>query len=331
MVLLKDVAKLAGVSMMTVSRAINNPEKLKKETLERIQKAINETGYTPDLSARMIRGTRSGQKPRTIGVLALDTATSPFSVDITLSIEETARSHGWNSYVVNMLEGDDPEAIASLLFSHRPDGIIYTAMGLRQVEITKHMMKVPLVLANCESLNVQTASYVPDDEDGQYNAVKGLLNAGYRQPLCLYLPANHPATLRRALGIKRACEEHGINADALSHHFLSTKNYTDIPEIVRNQIHHGKASFDSVICGNDRIAFIVYQILLESGLKIPKDVAVVGYDNMVGIGELFIPPLSTVQLPHYEIGKRSALHIINGETHRETVYISSPWLPRDSI
>jgi DNA-binding LacI/PurR family transcriptional regulator len=58
---------------------------------------------------------------------------------------------------------------------------------------------------------------------------------------------------------------------------------------------------------------------------------VTGYDNMVGIGELFIPPLSTVQLPHYEIGRRSALHIINGEAHCETVHISSPWLPRGSI
>lgn len=331
MVLLKDVAKLAGVSMMTVSRAINTPEKLKKETLERIQHAICETGYTPDLSARMIRGTRSGHKPQTIGVLALDTATSPFSVDITLSIEETARSHGWNSYVVNMLEGDDPEFIASLLLSHRPDGIIYTAMGLRQVEITKHMLKVPLVLANCESLNVQIASYVPDDENGQYHAIKALLNAGYHQPLCLYLPINHPATIRRCLGVKLACEEHGIDVDTLPHHFLNTVNYVDIIAVVRKHIHHGNANFDSIICGNDRIAFIVYQILLESGLKIPKDVAVIGYDNMVGIGELFIPSLSTVQLPHYEIGKRSALHIINGETHRETVYITSPWLPRDSI
>ena len=76
---------------------------------------------------------------------------------------------------------------------------------------------------------------------------------------------------------------------------------------------------------------MVYQTLLAHGLRIPQDVAVVGYDNMVGIGDLFLPPLSTVQLPHYEIGHLSALHIINGENHQETVRVMSPWLPRESL
>ena len=70
--------------------------------------------------------------------------------------------------------------------------------------------------------------------------------------------------------------------------------------------------------------------LLGQGLRIPQDVAVVGYDNMVGIGDLFLPPLSTVQLPHYDIGRLSALHIIHGDNHRETRKVASPWLPRAS-
>ena len=128
---LKDVAKLANVSLMTVSRALNSPERLKAETLARVQAAIEQTNYVPDLSAKKIRGARA--TPSTIGVLALDTVTTPFSVEITLSIEETARAHGWNSFVVNMFSDDNPDAILDLLLSHRPDGIIYTTMGLRQV------------------------------------------------------------------------------------------------------------------------------------------------------------------------------------------------------
>jgi DNA-binding LacI/PurR family transcriptional regulator len=89
---LKDVAKLANVSLMTVSRALNNPERLKPETLARVQSAIEQTNYVPDLSAKKIRGARA--TPNTIGVLALDTVTTPFSVEIALSIEETARAHG---------------------------------------------------------------------------------------------------------------------------------------------------------------------------------------------------------------------------------------------
>ena len=101
--------------------------------------------------------------------------------------------------------------------------------------------------------------------------------------------------------------------------------------MVLAHIREGKPGFDSVICGNDRIAFMVYQTLLGQGLRIPQDVAVVGYDNMVGIGDLFLPPLSTVQLPHYDIGRLSALHIINGEQHLETTRVESPYLKRDSV
>jgi len=98
---LKDVAKMANVSLMTVSRVLNNPERVKAETLARVQEAIEHLHYVPDLSAKQIRS--FGTKNKTIGVLALDTVTTPFSVEITLSIEETARAHGWNSFVVNMI------------------------------------------------------------------------------------------------------------------------------------------------------------------------------------------------------------------------------------
>ncbi|MBE0150663.1 LacI family DNA-binding transcriptional regulator [Serratia sp. PL7] len=328
---LKDVAKLANVSLMTVSRALNSPERLKPETLARVQIAINETNYVPDLSAKKIRGAHA--TPNTIGVLALDTVTTPFSVEITLSIEETARAYGWNSFVVNMFSDDNPDTIVDLLLSHRPDGIIYTTMGLRQVPLPPKLLTLPCVLANCESLHDPVASYIPDDEQGQFEAVQALLAAGNRQPLCLHLPKHHLATLRRRQGLECACRQAGINPDALMHVYMEhgDEHYRDIPAIVLAHIKQGNPMFDSVICGNDRIAFMVYQTLLAQGLRIPQDVAVVGYDNMVGIGELFLPPLSTVQLPHYEIGRHAALHIIQGKTQTDTVKIPAPLLNRDSI
>lgn len=229
---LKDVAKLANVSLMTVSRALNSPERLKPETLARVQAAIEETNYVPDLSAKKIRGAHA--TPNTIGVLALDTVTTPFSVEITLSIEETARAHGWNSFVVNMFSDDSPETIVDLLLSHRPDGIIYTTMGLRQVPLPAKLLTLPCVLANCESLHDPVASYIPDDEQGQYTAVQALLAAGYRRPLCLHLPANHLATVRRRQGLERACREAGIDPDTLDHSYMAygDEHYRDIPAVV---------------------------------------------------------------------------------------------------
>lgn len=95
---LKDVARLANVSLMTVSRAINNPELLKPDTLKQVQQAIQTLNYVPDFSARKIRG--KGSKISTVGVLALDTATTPYSVEIILSIEQTARQFGWTDHKV---------------------------------------------------------------------------------------------------------------------------------------------------------------------------------------------------------------------------------------
>ena len=183
------------------------------------------------------------------------------------------------------------------------------------------------MLANCESIDEKVASYIPDDEQGQYAAVQALLAAGYRQPLCLHLPADHLATTRRRHGLERACREAGLDPDRLDHSYMAfgDEHYRDIPSVLQAHIQNGLPQFDSVICGNDRIALMVYQTLLAQGIRIPEDIAVIGYDNMVGIGELFLPPLSTVQLPHYEIGRLSALHIINGETHRETTRVESPF------
>lgn len=327
---LKDVAKLANVSLMTVSRVLNDPKRVKPETLSRVQEAILQLNYVPDLSARQVR--RVGSRNKTIGVLALDTVTTPFSVEITLSIEETARAYGWNSFVVNMFTDDNPDDIVDLLLAHRPGGIIFTTMGLREVSIPPRLLEHPCVLANCENTGEPVASYIPDDEQGQYTAVQALLAAGYSRPLCLHLPVNHLATRRRRQGLDRACREAGIDPDTLEHCYMQfgDEHYRDIPEMLLAHIVQGKPQFDSVICGNDRIAFMVYQTLLTQGIRIPQDIAVLGYDNLVGIGNLFLPPLSTVQLPHYEIGRLSTLHIINGVTHRDKVLVESPWLRRES-
>ncbi len=328
---LKDVAKLANVSLMTVSRAINEPQRLKPETLERVMAAVEQLNYVSDLSAKKIRGGKSTLN--TIGVLALDTMTTPFSVEITLSIEETARAHGWNSLQVNMFSSDSPEKVVDLLLAHRPDGIIYTTMGLRKVPVPDKLRTLPCVLANCESLTGKLASYIPDDEQGQYLGVKALIQSGHRHFLCIHLPQEIVATHRRRTGLERACQESGIDPDSLFHHYLppGDQHHIDTVEILARYLNGKKPPFDAIVCGNDRVAFVVYQVLLAKGLRIPQDVAVLGYDNMVGTGELFVPPLSTVQLPHYEIGRLSALHIINGETHQDTVRVDSPYLPRQSL
>lgn len=327
---IKDVAIRADVSVMTVSRAINDPKKLKPDTLKKVQQAIEELGYVPDYSARKVR---NGNKTKTIGVLAFDTATSPFSVELNLSIEETARAHGWGCFVINMFKDNNPDYMVDMLLSYRPEGIIVSSMGLKFVKLPKKLLDYRCVFANCECIEKNFACYEPDDEQGQYKIVKELLKAGYRKPLCLHLPTLLIATPRRRYGLERACREFGIDPNQLIHYHMEVgdEHYRDMPSLVLNHIKNGKPQFDSVICGNDRIAFMVYQTLLTEGFKIPQDIGVIGYDNLVGIGDLFMPALSTVQIPHYEIGRLSTLHIINNLENNNKVMVDSPCLIRSSF
>ncbi|WP_139244126.1 LacI family DNA-binding transcriptional regulator, partial [Escherichia coli] len=118
---LKDVARLAGVSMMTVSRVMHNAESVRPATRDRVLQAIQTLNYVPDLSARKMRA--QGRKPSTLAVLAQDTATTPFSVDILLAIEQTASEFGWNSFLINICSEDDADRPARQLLAHPPDGI----------------------------------------------------------------------------------------------------------------------------------------------------------------------------------------------------------------
>ncbi|MDT3250819.1 LacI family DNA-binding transcriptional regulator [Serratia sp. root2] len=330
---LKDVAKLAGVSLMTVSRAINEPGKLRPDTYQRVKQAIDQLDYVPDLSARRIRG--DSNRVQTLGVLALDTATTPFSVEMILSIEKTAREHGWNSFVVNLFADDSAEHTIDLLLAHRPDGVIFTTMGLRQVTVPPKLLDKKLVLANCVSRNNRVASYIPDDEQGQYDAMRALIAKGYRAPLCIHLPENTLAAGLRRRGLERAWRETGGDVEQLKQYHLDLtdgdERYRDCVALLERHFAPGQRDCDVVVCGNDRVAFMVYQVLLAQGWQIPQQVGVLGYDNMVGIGQLFLPPLTTVQLPHYELGRQAALHLINQLDHCETVKVTCPLLLRESM
>lgn len=313
----KDVAQLAGVSLMTVSRALNSPEKLSAETLQRVRRAIDELQFVPSLSARKMRG--DNLQARTIGVFALDTATTPFAVELLLSIEQTAQQAGWNVFILNLLNNPPTDQDIDLMLSHRPDGLIFSAMGLRQVSIPERLKSKPLVLANCLEDDSRLVSYVPDDETGQHRAVHHALSQGYRRPLCINLPKRSLAWSLRQAGLQRACQAFGLSTEALLQYDLSDHDaYHETAAILDRHIIEGRPQFDILICGNDRIAFCAYQLLLGRGLKIPGDVAVLGYDNMIGIAELFIPPLTTVQLPYYEIGRKAARHLI------ETLQVAGP-------
>jgi DNA-binding LacI/PurR family transcriptional regulator len=324
---------------MTVSRVLNYPQLVAEPTRERVQASIRELDYMVNDMAWPLGKSR---RP-VIGILALDVATTPYSVSITFAVEQLAREHGWRTYLVNTFSNNPTANVLDSLLSLRPEGVVFAAMGHRMVNVPERLIRSGVVLANCQTTQKGVACYVPDDEQGQYEGVHNLLEQGYRHPLCIHLPEGSPAASLRRKGIQRAFKEFNIAEKDQVHAVLSHKDesiqpvqFRDEPDFLQtvsflDDALNKRPRTDCVICANDRVALVAYQHLLSRGLRIPQDVGVLGFDDMVGIGGLFLPPLSTVRLPHAEIGQAAASHIILGRKKPGIYRVKCPFVSRASF
>lgn len=315
---LKAVAERAEVSLMTVSRYLNHPEKVAPKTRERVKEAIEALNYEPYIYDKL---RRQGYK-KSIGILSINSSTTPFSVDILRAIEKTIRQYHWHSFVVNAFEDENDIAEATdYLCSHYPAGVIICRNGLEKIDVPESLHHFPIVLANCLTDDLPVASYIPNDYQAQFDLTTYLKSQGYKNALCLYIPKTAFAAPFRQRGFREAW------AGEYEEFFMqgSVHSYDNGAEALEKILNSGENfPFDVVICGNDRIAFLAYQLLLSHGYKIPEDVAVVGFDNMVGVTHLFRPPLTTVQLPHYEMGRQATLHFIENRQHKEIKRLFCP-------
>src|SRR6516225_349079 len=174
-------------------------------------------------------------------------------------------------------------------------------MGHRIVKVSHRLIRAGVVLANCQTSQKGVACYVPDDEQGQYEGVRRLLDKGYRRPICIHLPKGAVATPLRRRGMLRAFKEFQIPGKDQTHFLLKDRpseprlaqvdkeaDYLETAQFINKAL--GKRPRpDCIICANDRVAFVAYQHILSLGLRIPKDIGILGFDNMAGVADLFLP------------------------------------------
>ena len=324
---------------MTVSRVLNSPELVAEPTRARVQAVIRDLDYMVNELARPLGKSR---RP-VISILGLNLATTPYSVSITFAVEQVAREHGWQTYIVNTFSNNPPANVLDSLLSLRPEGVVFATMGHRTVNVDERLIRAGVVLANCQTTQKGVPCYVPDDEQGQYEGVRKLLERGYRRPLCIHLPEGSAATSLRRKGMQRAFKEFNVAEKDQAHVVLIHKpdqlqsvqfrDEADYLETVSflNEALDQRPRPDCVICANDRVALVAYQHLLSRGFRIPNDIGILGFDDMVGVAGLFLPPLSTIRLPHEEIGRAAALHIILGRKQSRIYRIPCPFIGRASF
>lgn len=310
-----DVAKLAGVSQTTVSFVINRSGAgISEETQERVWAAVDELGYRPNILAR---GLASNQT-YTIGIISDLIITTPLAVQMIQGAQDCAWENGYILLVVNTNGVPDMrDAALNAMSDRHVDGILYATMYHREVKPHKILYEFPSVLLDCFLADHSLPSVVPDEVMGGQVATEYLLQKGHRRIGMINFADNIPAKFGRLQGYQQALANFDVPYEE-SLIYETDNARSEGGFLAANKILQMKDPPTALFCFNDRMAMGAYGAIQKSGLSIPEDVAVVGYDNQQLIAAELIPGLTTVALPHYEMGQWAVQHLLESIEHPET-------------
>lgn len=330
-VTMRDVADAAGVSRTLVSLVLNESTSVTvaEETRARILALATDLGYRPNATARALAHQRSDY----YGVLT-EIVTDPFAVDIIVGAQGAALSHG--KHILLASAQSDPAAERAeleRLLVQRIEGLIYGAAWHRAVEVPDLAREVPTVLVNCFDAEGRFPAIVPDEHLGGLRATERLLAAGHRRIGLVNIDDEIPAAIGRRRGYQEALRRADIvideNLEACAEAmadggYEAAGALLDLPEPPT-----------ALFCANDRMAMGAYDAIKERGLRIPTDVAVIGFDNQEVISAFLRPSLTTVALPFDKMGAMGVdllARISAGEpTSTKTVMVDCPLLERSSV
>jgi LacI family transcriptional regulator len=301
-----DVARRAGVSRSAVSLVLNGRAtgNVTAERQERVLRAAAELDYTPNSVAVSLRN----QQTSTIGIITDDIVTSPFAGRLISGASRTALARGYMVLVVDTEHDRVRESSAAQQLVHRQvDGIMYATGSLREITVPPAMLTLPAILANCTDAASGLQSVIPAEVEGGRAAAQLLIDLGHRRITLLTGTLSSPAAPQREQGYREAMEAAGLGREQQHVHATGW----DIDEGYRaaSSVLGGSNRPTAIVCSNDRVATGV--------LRVPQDLSVVGYDDQQNLAANLVPALTTVALPHAEIGAAAMsmlLDAVEGKT-----------------
>jgi len=296
---LREVAERAGVHPATASRALNaaTESMVNAATAARIQKVAKELGYTPNPIARSLKTSRS----TSIGLVIPD-LTNPLFPPIVRGIEDVLRPAGYNAWIVNTDSQTDVEAAAVLSLRQRNvEGFVF-ATALMEHPLLEELAasSVPVVLVNRSTANADIPSVTPDETAGVRMAVRHLIDFGHRHIVHLAGPQDTSTGATRRKAFRQALEDHDLPHDPSGVHYCEAWSEKAGARGMDALLDSGMP-FTAVIAGNDQLALGAYESLAERGLRCPADISVVGFNDIPFIDKVS-PPMTTIHIPHVEIG-----------------------------
>jgi LacI family transcriptional regulator len=297
---IKDVAKMANVSISTVSRVMNSPESVVEIKKNKVLDAIDKLKYKPNALARGL----IYKKTNTLGVVIPDIR-NPYYADIIRGMEDASKKLGYNLIICNT--DRDKKRLFSYLnnfYERQVDGILYTSDPVFPDYYTEiKRIRIPVMLVSTHSMEYDLPSVKIDDEQAAYDAVKFLIDSGHRKiGMIGFDLSDSIAGLTRYHGFIRALRENDLDECKDNIVYVNGWSY-DTPDAAAQML--AKCSdLTAIFTASDELAIGLLSYLDEQGISVPGQISVIGFDN-IRLSRITIPKLTTVAQPTYKIGFRS--------------------------
>ncbi|WP_326554538.1 LacI family DNA-binding transcriptional regulator [Micromonospora sp. NBC_01813] len=324
---IRDVASRAGVSVGTVSNVLNRPDIVAAGTRTRVLAAISELGFVPNDAARQLRRGRS----RTLGLVVLDVA-NPFFTDVARGVEDATSAAGMPVIFCNS-DGDAAKerAYLDLLEEQRVQGVLITPVD----DASERLMRlrergVLVILLDHRSRRPDICSVSVDDRLGGALALRHLIDAGHRRIAFVGGPQHLEQVRDRYAGAVQAMTETGLPEGQLRRFDTPSLTVAAGRDAAARMLGMPRTSrVTAVFCANDLLALGVLQGLTRQQVRVPDDIALVGYDDIEFAAAAAVP-LSSVRQPRQRLGHTAATLLLdeaaNPDTHRHRQVVFDPEL-----
>lgn len=317
-----DVAKAAGVSVMTVSRVINGKPDVSVATRQRVLEIAERLGYRPNRIARGLATKHTG----TLGLVVPDVA-NPFFAEVARGVEHVAYAGGYNVFLCNTDEDPAREmAVLRSLEEKRVDGLVLCSSRLEDKELRAalvHHSAAVLVNRRLEGDNM--SAVLVDDEMGGWMATQHLLQAGHRAIGFLAGPLASRSGQQRHKGYRAALAAAGVRYDP--HRVRHCSPTVEGGLHIARELLTAQLKLTALFCYNDLVAVGALQACAELGLHVPDDVAVVGFDDIF-LAALVTPPLTTCHVARFDLGSQAMRLLLDRIQGRSKEYQEITLQPR---
>ena len=307
---LSDVAAAAGVSTATVSLVLseNAHGRVSEGVEKRVLAAAKKLRYRPNLVARSLRT----QKSKTIGLISDTVATTNFAGQMLAGAEETAWKRGWLLiFVDTSADSQNEERAINALLQRNVEGFIYASMFHRKLDYPPQLKHQPTIFLHCRLNSPDShSSVVPAEYESASLAMDYLIKKGHREIGWIGITNPTESGRERSRAYVDAMKRMKVSGYK-SLMFNTFESYANDGYIGAMKLLQGVRRPTALFCFSDRMAMGAYRAANEIGLRIPEDISIMGFDNQPQIADALWPPLSTMQLPHYEMGTWAADRLID--------------------